>query len=85
MCQQVAEGTRWTRCGHFQRHMVVAIADCNSSRCEKSYYHPPTCRQPSCHKTFGREIQKDIDRVDEYCFACRAAQARAARGLVGPP
>ncbi|KAJ7595056.1 hypothetical protein C8J56DRAFT_455918 [Mycena floridula] len=80
MCQQVSEGTRWKRCGHFQRHMVVAIVDCNSTRCEKSYHHRPDCRHQTCLKTFGREIQKNIDQVDEYCFACRAAQARAARG-----
>ncbi|KAH7913369.1 hypothetical protein BJ138DRAFT_1146290 [Hygrophoropsis aurantiaca] len=76
MCRQIAEGTRWTRCMHFQRHMVVAIMDCNSSRCERSYLHPPTCRQPNCIKNFDTEVQKDIDRVDEYCFACRAAMNR---------
>ncbi|KAL1733421.1 hypothetical protein EV714DRAFT_246435 [Schizophyllum commune] len=48
MCQQIAEGTRWTRCGHFQRHLVVAIVDCNTTRCERSYYHPKGCREPSC-------------------------------------
>ncbi|TRM62044.1 hypothetical protein BD626DRAFT_558256 [Schizophyllum amplum] len=67
MCQQIAEGTRWTRCGHFQRHLVVAIVDCNTMR----------CRESSCARNFGPEIQKDIDAVDEYCFACRAAQAKA--------
>ncbi|KAJ3815065.1 hypothetical protein EV368DRAFT_73473 [Lentinula lateritia] len=79
MCQQIAEGTRWSKCGHFQRHLVTAIMDCNSSRCERSYAHPQHCRLLTCSKNFGREIQRDIDRVDEYCFACRAAQAREAR------
>ncbi|KAJ7831650.1 hypothetical protein B0H13DRAFT_2240535 [Mycena leptocephala] len=81
MCQQMAEGTRWTRWGfHFQRHLVVAIVDCNTTRCERSVYHPRGCRAPTCAKNFGPEIQKDVDRVDEYCWACRAAQERAARG-----
>ncbi|TFK22013.1 hypothetical protein FA15DRAFT_644744 [Coprinopsis marcescibilis] len=78
MCQQLAEGTRWSKCGHFQRHLVVAIYDCNSSRCEKSYRHPRECRERTCRQLYGAEVQKDIDTVDEYCFACRAAQARAA-------
>ncbi|TEB27415.1 hypothetical protein FA13DRAFT_934805 [Coprinellus micaceus] len=78
MCQQIAEGTRWSRCNHFQRHLVVAIYDCNSSRCEKSFQHSRGCRDPNCIKLFGAEIQRDIDTVDEYCFACRAAHARAA-------
>ncbi|KAF7368317.1 hypothetical protein MVEN_00153000 [Mycena venus] len=65
---------------HFQRHLVVAIVDCNTTRCERSVYHPRGCRLPTCAKNFGQEIQKDVDRVDEYCFACRAAQERAARG-----
>ncbi|EGN97757.1 hypothetical protein SERLA73DRAFT_90851 [Serpula lacrymans var. lacrymans S7.3] len=76
MCRQISEGTRWTRCGHFQRHLVVAIMDCNSSRCERSYLHPPNCRNPACIKNFGPEVQKIADSVDEYCFACRAAMAR---------
>ncbi|KAF8148248.1 hypothetical protein B0H34DRAFT_737478, partial [Crassisporium funariophilum] len=78
MCQQIAEGTRWTRCGHFQRHLVIAILDCNTTRCERSCYHPRACRQPTCAKNFGSEIQRDVDSVDEFCFACRAAQAKAA-------
>ncbi|KAF6759195.1 hypothetical protein DFP72DRAFT_150035 [Ephemerocybe angulata] len=78
MCQRIAEGTRWTTCGHFQRHLVKAIVDCQSSRCENSYRHTPGCRDHRCIKTFAQEIQMDIDSVDEYCFACRAAQARAA-------
>ncbi|KAF9490587.1 hypothetical protein BDN71DRAFT_1422575 [Pleurotus eryngii] len=80
MCQQISEGTRWTLCGHFQRHLVVAIMDCNSPRCERSYLHALGCRQPTCLKNYGKEVQKDIDSVDEYCFACRAAMARRARG-----
>ncbi|KAF9034351.1 hypothetical protein BJ165DRAFT_1307284, partial [Panaeolus papilionaceus] len=71
-----SEGTRWNRCGHFQRHLVVAILDCNCPNCERSISHPRTCRQPTCYQTFGQEIQRDVDRVDEFCFACRAAQAR---------
>ncbi|KAJ7803324.1 hypothetical protein B0H13DRAFT_2161364 [Mycena leptocephala] len=53
MCQQIAQGTRWSRCGHFQRHLVTAILDCNSSLCERSYQHRPI--------NFGGEIQQDID------------------------
>lgn len=30
--------------------MVVAIFDCNSSKCEKSYLHPASCRSPDCVK-----------------------------------
>ncbi|THU99590.1 hypothetical protein K435DRAFT_818520 [Dendrothele bispora CBS 962.96] len=80
MCQQIAEGTRWTRCNHFQRHLVVAILDCNNPRCSRSYVHPTGCRDRSCIQNFGPEIQRDIDSVNEFCFACRAAQERAARG-----
>ncbi|KAF9258394.1 hypothetical protein L218DRAFT_732357 [Marasmius fiardii PR-910] len=79
MCRQIAEGTRWKKCGHFQRHLVIAILDCNSSRCERSYLHTRECRQPTCIKNYGPEIQKDVDNVDEFCFACRAAQERARR------
>ena len=28
-------------------------------------------------QNYGAEIQEDIDTVDDYCFACRAAQAKA--------
>ncbi|KAJ7658295.1 hypothetical protein DFH06DRAFT_990493, partial [Mycena polygramma] len=75
-----SQGTRWSRCGHFQRHLVTAIVDCNSIRCERSLQHPPHCRLPTCTKASFREIQQDIDTVDDYCFACRAAQDRARRG-----
>ncbi len=29
-------------------------------------------------QVYGREIQQDVDLVDEFCFQCRAAQAKAA-------
>ncbi|EDR01787.1 uncharacterized protein LACBIDRAFT_310461 [Laccaria bicolor S238N-H82] len=77
MCQRIAQGTRWNKCGHFQRQFVKAIVDCNSRQCMKSYAHPPSCRQPTCFQTFGPDIERDVDNVDEYCFPCRAAQARA--------
>jgi hypothetical protein len=35
---------------HFQRHMIVAIMDCNSSRCEYSIFHQKGCRDPNCIK-----------------------------------
>lgn len=35
---------------HFQRHLVVAIMDCNSSRCEYSIFHQKGCRDPGCLK-----------------------------------
>ena len=35
---------------HFQRHLVVAIMDCNSHKCERSYLHPKGCRDPACIK-----------------------------------
>ncbi|KAF7378289.1 hypothetical protein MSAN_00254300 [Mycena sanguinolenta] len=35
---------------HFQRHLVVAIVDCNRTRCERSVYHPRGCRLPTCTK-----------------------------------
>lgn len=61
---------------HFQRHLVVAIMDCNSYKCERSYLHPKTCRDPGCIKNFGPDIQKDVDTVKDDCFQCRAAAAR---------
>lgn len=33
---------------HFQRHLVVAIMDCNASHCERSVLHPKGCRDSSC-------------------------------------
>ena len=30
---------------HFQRHMVIAILDCNLRRCQHSIYHPKDCRE----------------------------------------
>ncbi|KAL4247907.1 TAZ-type domain-containing protein [Abortiporus biennis] len=76
MCRRIAEGTRWKKCGHFQRHLVVAIMDCNSSRCERSYLHSKSCRDQACQKNFGPDVQKDIDTVNDDCFQCRAAAAR---------
>ncbi|KAF9220518.1 hypothetical protein BS17DRAFT_739278 [Gyrodon lividus] len=76
MCRQIAEGTRWLKCGHFQRHLVVAIMDCDSTRCERSYRHPPNCRQLNCAPNFGPEIQRSVDDVDEFCFQCRTAMSR---------
>ena len=35
---------------HFQRHLVVAIMDCNSYKCERSYLHSKNCRDPGCIK-----------------------------------
>ncbi|KAF9559721.1 hypothetical protein CPC08DRAFT_736071 [Agrocybe pediades] len=78
MCRRIAEGTRWSKCGHFQRHIVTTIIDCTAINCERSYYHPKDCRLRTCINQFGPEIQQDVDTVDEYCFACRAAQAKAA-------
>ncbi|KAI0311822.1 hypothetical protein OF83DRAFT_718208 [Amylostereum chailletii] len=76
MCRRIAEGTRWERCGHFQRHMIIAIMDCNSSRCEYSILHRKACRDPGCVKQYGQEVQKVIDTVNDDCYACRAAAAR---------
>ncbi|KAG8214814.1 hypothetical protein J3R82DRAFT_9960, partial [Butyriboletus roseoflavus] len=61
---------------HFQRHLVVAIMDCDSARCERSYRHPPNCRHPNCTKNFGDEIQRSIDDVNEFCFQCRMAMSQ---------
>ncbi|KNZ80310.1 hypothetical protein J132_06380, partial [Termitomyces sp. J132] len=65
---------------HFQRHMIVAIMDCNSYRCSLSHFHPPECRPPSCrcYNVYGEQIEQDVDTVDEYCFQCRLAQEHAA-------
>ncbi|KAF9234686.1 hypothetical protein BU15DRAFT_52285, partial [Melanogaster broomeanus] len=71
-----SQGTVWLKCGHFQRHLVIAIEDCNSNRCQKSYRHPPNCRQPNCTENFGPEIQQSVDNVDEFCFQCRTAMSR---------
>ncbi|KAM6493774.1 hypothetical protein JOM56_010135 [Amanita muscaria] len=78
MCQRIAQGTRWSKCGHFQRHLILAVVDCESYQCEMSCYHPKGCRSRDCLKFYGDEIQQDVDNVKEFCFACRAAQARAA-------
>ncbi|ESK84246.1 hypothetical protein Moror_3785 [Moniliophthora roreri MCA 2997] len=82
MCRRIAEGTRWNKCGHFQRHIIAAVLDCNSPRCERSYHHPRGCQKPACRciQNWGTEIEKDVDNVDEFCFTCRAAQERARRG-----
>lgn len=37
---------------HFQRHLVIAIVDCNSKHCERSIYHPRQCRELTCVKVF---------------------------------
>ncbi|EIN12282.1 hypothetical protein PUNSTDRAFT_96939 [Punctularia strigosozonata HHB-11173 SS5] len=79
MCRQISEGTRWTTCGHFQRHLVVAIMDCSRSNCTKSIRHPTACRAPTCIQNFGPEVQKDIDAVDELCWACKSAIEREKR------
>ncbi|KAF7300030.1 hypothetical protein MKEN_01325700 [Mycena kentingensis (nom. inval.)] len=65
---------------HFQRHLVVAIVDCNTTRCERSVYHPRGCRSTTCARNFGPEIQRDVDAVDDFCWACKSAAERAARG-----
>ncbi|KAI0036315.1 hypothetical protein K488DRAFT_41424, partial [Vararia minispora EC-137] len=74
-----SEGTHWSQCGHFQRHMIVAIMDCNSSKCEYSYLHPKGCRDPSCVKRYGAEVEKIVDTVNDQCFTCRMARQRASR------
>lgn len=35
---------------HFQRHMVAAIVDCDSSKCERSLKHNKSCRDAACIK-----------------------------------
>ncbi|OBZ71345.1 hypothetical protein A0H81_08893 [Grifola frondosa] len=50
--------------------------DCNSSKCERSYLHPKSCRDPHCIKNFGPDVEKDIDTVKDECFQCRATAAR---------
>ena len=30
--------------------MIIAIVDCNTTRCERSVYHPKDCRLPTCEK-----------------------------------
>lgn len=30
-------------------------------------------------QNFGEQVEKDVDRVDELCWACRAAVAKAER------
>ncbi|EIM87601.1 uncharacterized protein STEHIDRAFT_146925 [Stereum hirsutum FP-91666 SS1] len=77
MCRRIAEGTKWSRCGHFQRHLVVAIMDCNSSHCEWSIIHPKGCREPGCKKVYGADVQKVVDTVNDECYQCRAIAARS--------
>ncbi|KAJ7616040.1 hypothetical protein FB45DRAFT_935153 [Roridomyces roridus] len=80
MCQRIAQGTRWARCGHFQRHFIRGIVDCASYRCSNSVKHPDSCIRPNCHciRDWSAEIQEDIDTADDYCWACRSARERAA-------
>ncbi|KAI0738854.1 hypothetical protein C8Q80DRAFT_1202434 [Daedaleopsis nitida] len=67
MCQRIAEGTRWSKCGHFQRHLVVAIMDCNSHKCERSYLHPKGCRDAACIKV--RLLSSVRDETTCGCLA----------------
>ncbi|KAJ7686980.1 hypothetical protein B0H14DRAFT_2403706, partial [Mycena olivaceomarginata] len=76
-----SDGTRWTRCGHFQRHLVTHIVDCERTNCERSLLHPRGCRASTCAKNFGPQIENDVDKVDEHCYRCRAAEERRRRGL----
>ncbi|KAJ7049347.1 hypothetical protein C8F01DRAFT_1002506, partial [Mycena amicta] len=76
------DGTRWTRCGHFQRHFITAIQDCMSRNCAKSQMHSPSCRRTTCVRNFGPDVENDVDSVDDLCWACKSALDRAARGVV---
>ncbi|TDL18338.1 hypothetical protein BD410DRAFT_775113 [Rickenella mellea] len=95
MCRQISEGTRWERCGHFQRFLVVAIMDCNSIRCERSILHPKSCKSQYCTKaspldTRRREILliavvqnfgADVEKVaDSVNDWCFPCKAASARG-----
>jgi hypothetical protein len=62
------EGIRWSRCGHFQRSMVVAIFDCNSHRCERSIRHPKTCdcKAAGCKRV--RSISRFLVLVSRISF-----------------
>ncbi|KII90532.1 hypothetical protein PLICRDRAFT_39099 [Plicaturopsis crispa FD-325 SS-3] len=71
MCQRVAEGTRWLKCGHFQRHDIVLIKDCFSTRCSKSIQHPKGCQDRACIPDWGPQIERSIHTPDEFCVNCR--------------
>jgi hypothetical protein len=63
---------------HFQRHLVTAILDCNSSRCERSYQHPPNCRLPTCRKVSFCSI---VIQNPDHCAALRILVAKSNRTL----
>ncbi|KAF7291278.1 hypothetical protein MIND_01271600 [Mycena indigotica] len=67
---------------HFQRHLIVAIVDCDRRDCENSQRHRRPCANHTrCIKNFGEQIDRDVDAVDDFCWVCKAAADRRARGL----
>ncbi|EIW81510.1 hypothetical protein CONPUDRAFT_82408 [Coniophora puteana RWD-64-598 SS2] len=81
MCQRVARGYRWTKCGHFQRQEVIAIVECQDARCARSVWHPKDCRWPECQHNpdWGDQIEYDTERIRDYCWACKSKFEREAR------
>lgn len=49
---------------HFQRHLVTAILDCNSSSCEKSMLHHRGCRDARCVK-----VRRPYQHRDVLCIS----------------
>ncbi|KAJ7049176.1 hypothetical protein C8F01DRAFT_997474, partial [Mycena amicta] len=79
-----SEGTRWTRCGHFQPAKIIMIVDCHKFHCERSQLHSRGCTARTCSKTFGPQIEQDVERVNDLCRACRVALGKAASRLPLP-
>ena len=48
LCPALSCPSMTARLQHFQRHLVVAIVDCNTTHCERSVYHPRGCRATTC-------------------------------------
>ncbi|KAF7291281.1 hypothetical protein MIND_01271900 [Mycena indigotica] len=68
-------------CMHYQVHTVVMVVDCHSYACEKSRLHRYGCTDSTCTKNFGPNLERDNDRLKEYCRECRAARGQAPSRL----
>jgi hypothetical protein len=59
----------------------AAVGCPHAPRCE--YHSLPRCNYATLNclalfQNFGQQIERDIDRADDHCWVCRAAQERAA-------
>lgn len=78
MCRRIAQGRRFSRCGHFLRLNVSAVVDCQNRMCEHSICHPKTCKRDTCIRNFGPDIEEDIQIMDDHCWPCNYAASQSA-------